>query len=688
MFCQKCGTKLISGALFCSKCGTKVPAVEDFENAGSETALKNRADFDNNRLTSSIVRFQKGETDSFDIIYNESKKYIYYTILKSVGDKDVADDILQDTYIEIYKSLGQLQTPEAFKGWAAKIAQHRISKYYQKRNPELFSTEEEMDDTVGDIVEDDMSALPEDAMINKEVQRLISEIIDELPQNQKSAVISFFYNQMSISEIAESMGVPENTVKTYLFRGKKKIKDGVLEIEKKHGTKLYALPIAGLLGLVFTEEAKAAVITVSSTKILGKISPANDFASMKNPSSQNTFDGVDNSAKISGKGTQAVSAVTKAAGGLSSSAIRTIAICATAGLLVGGGTTAAVLYNRSNVPDAYEEEFDDSELPAPIPDRDEKEYSDNVPDNEASVTTDNEEIIDDGGDANISNEVSDVADIAEIVDEETDKNEKEEEIYTAEEQKYVDEADEFLKQDDPLSAAEVLTKAMMEGYYPELYEKLKDIRRNTVDNNTHIVQYEENTGNLIYEASLETVYDKDIPVGTKEYEIAGGKKTLVNTEDYSDAENGMPNNAKVEYDTDGRVSVVSSKDDKRTYKYDDYGRLISQQVSRTNAFGTWITVFDYKYTEKGCIVSGHDISADGSDLGYENTEEKKYDALGGAIKSKSHWDEEGEIYGGWAEWTHEYHYVPELKRTAPENPNSEEIWNDWPGDDLVDILYM
>lgn len=281
MFCQKCGTELTPGAVYCIKCGNKAPIIvnqtadananELFSNTQEKTTESERVP---DTLTGAVIDFQNGDQSAFDIIYNESKRYVYYTILKTTGDKEVADDILQETYLDVYKSLNQLQSPGAFKGWAAKIAQHKISRYYQKKSPELFSTEEEMDDAVGELTEDDMSALPEDAMINKEVQRLISEIIDELPENQKSAIVSFYYNQMSIPEIAETMGVPENTVKTYLFRGKKKIKDGILDIEKKHGTKLYALPLAGLLGLLFTEEAKAAVVTSTASQVLGAAAAA------------------------------------------------------------------------------------------------------------------------------------------------------------------------------------------------------------------------------------------------------------------------------------------------------------------------------------------------------------------------------------------------------------------------------
>lgn len=284
MFCQKCGAEIVEGAFFCKKCGNKVPNVQSFADAIDTGVSKQKTYSDD--LTKAIVDFQRGNIASFDTIYNESKKYVYYTILKTVGDKDTADDIMQETYLDVYKSLSQLQNPEVFKIWTARIAQHKISRYFQKKIPNLFSTEEELDDSVGELVEEDTSALPEESMVNKEVQRLISDIINELPENQRSAVISFYYNQMSISEIAEAMEVPENTVKTYLFRGKKKIKDGVLEIEKKHGTKLYALPLAGLLGLLFTEETKAAAVTSTSDQILGASAEAASLATKVNMGSK------------------------------------------------------------------------------------------------------------------------------------------------------------------------------------------------------------------------------------------------------------------------------------------------------------------------------------------------------------------------------------------------------------------
>ncbi len=367
MFCQKCGAELKPRAVFCTKCGSKAPVLTDFGHvlAGAVSAtsvmtsagadVSNSAMTENDKLTNAVISFQNGDVGAFDTIYNESKKYIYYTILKSTGDKEATDDILQETYLGVYKSLGQLQKPGAFKGWAAKIAQHKVSRYYQKKNPELFSLEDDMEEAVGELTEDDMSTLPEDAMINKEVQRLISEIVDELPENQKSAIVSFFYNQMSIAEIAESMGIPENTVKTYLLRGKKKIKEGVLDIEKKHGTKLYSLPIAGLLGLIFTEEAKAAVVTTTATQILGTVTSASGVAAATAATTakavgvgSNTVTGAVtsnfSSASMKTATTKRVlsSIGTSAADSIVRSSIRTIIVSAAAGIVVGASASAII----------------------------------------------------------------------------------------------------------------------------------------------------------------------------------------------------------------------------------------------------------------------------------------------------------------------------------------------------------
>lgn len=238
MFCKECGEKITLDAVYCKGCGREID--------------------DNDRLALAVVDFQDGNKDAFNNIYELSNKYIFFTIRKSVNDDAVIQDVFQDTYLEIYKNLTSLKNVVAFKSWAATIAQHKITHYYMK-NPNNTVDEEEIGDT---IVEEDNDFLPEDALENKETQRLIKEIMDELPVKHKEVIISFYYNQMSIAEIAEAMEIPQNTVKTYLSRGKAKIKEGVIQLEKTQGTKLYSISLAPFLFMLFGEEAAESTVVI------------------------------------------------------------------------------------------------------------------------------------------------------------------------------------------------------------------------------------------------------------------------------------------------------------------------------------------------------------------------------------------------------------------------------------------
>lgn len=229
-------------------------------------------------LTEAIIRFQNGDDTAFQAVYDNSVRYVNYSILMSLQDKGLAKDILQETYLEVYKNLKSLKDSEAFKKWAVVIAHNKISRYYRNNKDSVFSSEEEMDNVIGNEEEENADMLPEDALDNQETQRLILDIINGLPEIQRETVISFYYNQMSITEISDALGVPENTTKTNLSRGRKKIKDGVLELEKKHGIKLYTLPLIAVLSGLFAKEAMAAELPADGLALIGSGSQASAVA--------------------------------------------------------------------------------------------------------------------------------------------------------------------------------------------------------------------------------------------------------------------------------------------------------------------------------------------------------------------------------------------------------------------------
>ena len=123
------------------------------------------------------------------------------------------------------------------------IANNRAKDWLKKSKPVFFTdisgTEEEDNVSFEESIEDVRSDMnPEMSMDEKEVRRLVMEILDQLPEDQRIVIGMFYYEEMPVKDIAAALEVSENTVKSRLSYGRKKIKEQVLDLEK-HGTKLY-----------------------------------------------------------------------------------------------------------------------------------------------------------------------------------------------------------------------------------------------------------------------------------------------------------------------------------------------------------------------------------------------------------------------------------------------------------------
>ena len=187
-----------------------------------------------NNLRQAIKDYKNGNGQAFDILYNESSKYVYTCIYKVMcgndNTQDAINDIMQDTYVEISRYITQLEDEEKFLSWAGTIATRKCYAYLKKNRKYVLLNEE---DTTFDTLADNDNIIPEEIMQDKEKQRLLREIINtELTEMQKLCIIAYYYNEQKQSEIAKELGIPENTVKTNLSRAKAKIKDGVLDLEK------------------------------------------------------------------------------------------------------------------------------------------------------------------------------------------------------------------------------------------------------------------------------------------------------------------------------------------------------------------------------------------------------------------------------------------------------------------------
>ncbi len=208
-------------------------------------------------LFAEVDKLKSGKTESFNTIYDLSKNYVYKIIWDIVKNQDAADDIMQDTYLQVYNKIGSLADTKAFYSWAGRIATNNCLNYIKKESKYVLAgTDEdgEAEEFVFERASDDQEGIiPESVIINREQQKIIGDILDNLSTEQKLCVQYYYYEDMSVKEIAAQMETSEGTIKSRLNYARKAIKSAVETFEKKQGTRLYSLGGIPLLYLIIRE---------------------------------------------------------------------------------------------------------------------------------------------------------------------------------------------------------------------------------------------------------------------------------------------------------------------------------------------------------------------------------------------------------------------------------------------------
>lgn len=207
-------------------------------------------------LCQAVEEYQKGNTEAFNRIYELSYQYLHTCVIHVMKNEESAMDMLQETYLEISRNISQLQETERFLSWAAVIANRKCFACLKAGKQEFLLNEEPEDENdFFENIADDEEFIPESILQDREKQRLIRDIIDNLSEMQRLCVIGFYYNEQKQEDIARELNIPVSTVKSHLNRAKGKIKEAVVDLDEKKGTRLYT--VAPFLLLFFGMEAEA-----------------------------------------------------------------------------------------------------------------------------------------------------------------------------------------------------------------------------------------------------------------------------------------------------------------------------------------------------------------------------------------------------------------------------------------------
>ncbi len=277
-------------------------------------------------LVSLVTSAQKGDSDAQSELFGAFYNDVYYFALKTVKDEDLACDITQEAFIEIINTIGNLKEPAAFVTWMKQITYHQCTRYFKKKKDVIVSEDEDGGTIFDNIKEESAEFIPDEALDQNEFKKTVLAILDELSEEQRSATMMYYFDELSVKEIAEIQGVSEGTVKSRLNYARKAIKASVEEYEKKNGIKLHAFGFFPLFRWLLSDGA-------------AKVMPAAKAAAVAEGVSAATGATV----SVAAATTAATAATATVATGITAKIVAGI-IAAT--VVIGGTTTAVILSNR------------------------------------------------------------------------------------------------------------------------------------------------------------------------------------------------------------------------------------------------------------------------------------------------------------------------------------------------------
>jgi len=180
----------------------------------------------------------QGESDKFRIFVEKYQQMVFRTCMGFVHNKDDADDLTQEVFIQAYKSLPEFKMKSAFSTWLYRIAVNASLNKVRKsgrisfihRLESLFGTENPRAGQLTVFDTDD----PENIFIKKEHSQWLQRALDSLPENQRTAIVLSKYDDLSQKEIAEIMNTTEGAVEALLHRAKKNLREKLSgRIQKK-----------------------------------------------------------------------------------------------------------------------------------------------------------------------------------------------------------------------------------------------------------------------------------------------------------------------------------------------------------------------------------------------------------------------------------------------------------------------
>ena len=192
-------------------------------------SLSNEQKPDEEDLVNSVIQ---GNTLAFGVIVRNTEGLVAQIVFRMLSNTEDRKDIIQEIYVKVFRNLSEFKFRSKLSTWIARIAFTTCVNYLEKekRLPDSrpLEQDEEGEDPLGQLSPDAKYSEPEEHVFRRELSSILTVEMEKLPPLYRMIVVLYHQEDLSYMDIAQVTGLPSGTVKSYLFRARKKLKENIL----------------------------------------------------------------------------------------------------------------------------------------------------------------------------------------------------------------------------------------------------------------------------------------------------------------------------------------------------------------------------------------------------------------------------------------------------------------------------
>lgn len=184
-----------------------------------------------------VKRAKSGDYQAFDLLVLKYQSRLISTAFKFVKDVQIAEDIVQDSFIKAFKALESFREDSSFYTWIYRIAVNTSKNFLvsKKRKSELLNSD--LSEEASYEIEPVETYSPEDLLQATQLKKVITETIDHLGEDTRTALTLRELDGLSYEQIADVVNCPVGTVRSRIFRGREVIDEAISQYKQDNKTK-------------------------------------------------------------------------------------------------------------------------------------------------------------------------------------------------------------------------------------------------------------------------------------------------------------------------------------------------------------------------------------------------------------------------------------------------------------------